>query len=117
MRREERGERREERRERREERREEIGERREERGERRGERRERRKERGGERGERDDPGPTSPKWFRPWVSLSLHVRVTCLHSGSWLLSGWDYKDFVKAISGLYWGYIVLEAKGFKVSGS
>ena len=21
------------------------------------------------------------------VSLSLHVRVTCLHSGSWLLSG------------------------------
>ena len=25
--------------------------------------------------------------FARGVSLSLHVRVTCLHSGSWLLSG------------------------------
>ena len=25
--------------------------------------------------------------FACGVSLSLHVRVTCLHSGSWLLSG------------------------------
>ena len=25
--------------------------------------------------------------FARAVSLSLHVRVTCLHSGSWLLSG------------------------------
>ena len=29
--------------------------------------------------------------FARGVSLSLHVRVTCLHSGSWLLSG--YKLF------------------------
>ena len=84
-RREGRGERREERRgERREERR---GERRERRKE-RGRERERRKERGGKRGERDDPGPTSPKWFRlRGVVITVHVRDTCLHSGSWLLSG------------------------------
>ena len=25
--------------------------------------------------------------FARGVSLALHVRVTCLHSGSWLLSG------------------------------
>ena len=28
--------------------------------------------------------------FARGVSLSLHVRVTCLHSGSWLLSGYFY---------------------------
>ena len=79
----ERGERREERGERRGgkrgERREERREEREERGEKRGERRERRKERGGERGERDDPGPTSPKWFRPWgviiIACTCHVSA------------------------------------------
>ena len=42
-------------------------------------RRERRKERGGERGERDDPGPTSPKWLRPWgviiVACTCHVSA------------------------------------------
>ena len=30
--------------------------------------------------------------FARGVSLSLHVRVTCLHSGSWLLSGSDSGD-------------------------
>ena len=28
--------------------------------------------------------------FAHGVSLSLHVRVTCLHSYSWLLSGWMF---------------------------
>ena len=28
--------------------------------------------------------------FARGVSLSLHVRVTCLHSGSWLLSGFCF---------------------------
>ena len=72
---------------------EKRGERREEKRERREERtekREEKRERGGERGERYDPGPTSPKWFARGVSLSLHVRVTCVHSGSWLLSGFPF---------------------------
>ena len=98
-RREERGERREERGERREERgerREERGERREERGERREERGERREERG-ERGEKreeekEEKGMTLDlsllSAFARGVFLSLHVRDDmCLHSGSWLLSG------------------------------
>ena len=45
----------------------------EERGERGGEGREEK------RGERDDPGPTSPKWFRPWgviiVACTCHVSA------------------------------------------
>ena len=79
---ERRGERRERRGERIEEGRERGEEREERRGEKRGERRERserRKERGrererkerGERGERDDPGPTSPKWFRLWCVIII----------------------------------------------
>ena len=99
-RREERGERREERRG---ERREERGERREERGERsgeergeereeRGEKREEEKERGEKREEeREEKGMTPDlrllSGFACGVLLSLHVRDTCLHSGSWLLSG------------------------------
>ena len=96
---EERGERREERREkRRDERREGRGERKEERAERR-EERGGRKERGAEREERgekreeekEEKGMTPDlrllSGFARGVSLSLHVRVTCLHSGSWLLSG------------------------------
>ena len=95
----ERGERREERGEEgREEGREEGGERREEKRERREERgeereekrgeRERRKERGGERGERDDPGPTSPKWFRPWgviiIACTCHVSAFGFVAPIWL---------------------------------
>ena len=80
-RRQERGEKRGERREEmREERREEIGERREE-TEERGEKREEEKE---EKGMTPDLRLLSG--FACGVSLSLHVRVTCLHSGSWLLS-------------------------------
>ena len=82
--REERREAREERREEgREERREERGERKEERGERREEKREKRE--GEEKGMTPDLGLRSG--FARGVSFSLHVRVTCLHSGSWLLSG------------------------------
>ena len=93
---------REERREGREEGREESGERREERGDRREERGERREEKG-ERGERreertekreveekEEKGMTTNlrllSGFACGMSLSLHVRVTCLRSGSWLLS-------------------------------
>ena len=107
-RREERGERREERGERRGERREERREKREEKRERsrkreeKRERRERRKERGGEREMRNERGEKreeekEEKGMTPDLSLlssfacgvllSLHVRDTCLHSGSWLLSG------------------------------
>ena len=76
--------------ERREER-EKRGEKREERGE-RGERRERRENREEkEKGEKEEKGMTLDlpvqSGFASAVSLSLHVRVTCLHSGSWLLSG------------------------------
>ena len=86
----ERGERREERGGRREERREERGE--ERREERRGERREEREERGEKREEEKEEKGMTPdlrllSGFTRGVSLSLHVRVTCLHSGSWLLSG------------------------------
>ena len=94
-RREERGERKDERGERREEKR---GERKEERGERREEKREEKRERRRERRERrkreeekEEKGMTPDlrllSGFARGVSLSLHVRVTCLHSGSWLLSG------------------------------
>ena len=103
-RREERGERREERREKREakrERREERREKREVKRERREEERERREgeerreereERGEKREEEKEEKGMTPdlrllSGFARGVSLSLHVRVTCLHSGSWLLSG------------------------------
>ena len=73
------------------ERREERGKRREERGVNRRERRERRKERGGERGERDDPGPTSPKWFRPWgviiIACTCHVSAFGFVAPIWFFVG------------------------------
>ena len=68
-----------------EERREERREKREEKRERKRKREE--KERGGERGEGDDPDLRLRSGFAWGVLLSLHVRDTCLHSGSWLLSG------------------------------
>ena len=102
-----RGEKRDERRERKGERREEG---REKRGEERGERRkERREKRGEERGERRKerreerekgmtPDLSLQSGFARGVLLSLHVRDTCLHSGSWLLSG-SFLQFCCALSG------------------
>ena len=58
--------------------REERGERREERGERREEEKEEK---------RMTPDLRLLSGFARGVSLSLHVPVTCLHSGSWPLSG------------------------------
>ena len=78
-----------------EERREERGERREDVGERIEEREEERGEKTGEKREeeKEEKGMTPDlrllSGFARGVSLSLHVRVTCLHSGSWLLSGFD----------------------------
>ena len=86
---------------------EERGERREERAEKRGEegREERREERGEEREEREEkreeekeekgmtPDLRLLSGFARGVSLSLHVRVTCLYSGSWLLSGSFFKVY------------------------
>ena len=83
----ERGEKREERGEEREERIEERGEKREvrrgERGEERGEKREKREQR-----REDDPRPKFPDCCRAWGAYYLcNVRVMCLHSGSWIPSG------------------------------
>ena len=64
-----------------------------EKGERREEKREKReeKERGGERGERDDPGPTSPKWFRPWgviiIACTCHVCAFGFVAPIWFWGG------------------------------
>ena len=63
----------------------EKGERKEERGEEREERGEKREVEKEEKGMTPDLRLLSG--FARGVSLSLHVRVTCLHSGSWLLSG------------------------------
>ena len=68
--------------------REERGEGREERGE----KREEEKERGEKREEEKEEKGMTPdlrllSGFARGVLLSLHVRDTCLHSGSWLLSG------------------------------
>ena len=38
--------------------------------------------------------------FARGVSLSLHVRVTCLHSGSWLLSGFIIRKGTEVWGGL-----------------
>ena len=46
--------------------------------------------------------------FACGVSLSLHVRVTCLHSGSWLLSGFLGIRFL--------GFGGFRDKGFPKSG-
>ena len=79
-------------------RREERGERREERGETRAGKRERGKERGERREERGEereeekeqkgmtPDLSLLSDFARGVLLSLHVRDTCLHLRSWLLS-------------------------------
>ena len=101
-RREERDERREKRGEKRDEKREERRERREKTGERREERREEEKERGEKREEEEEEKGMTPdlsllSGFARGVLLSLHVRDTCLHSGSWLLSGVSAFGFVAPI--------------------
>ena len=58
----------------------------------RGQKRDEEKERGENREEEKEEKGMTPdlsllSGFARGVSLSLHVRVTCLHSGSWLLSG------------------------------
>ena len=80
-------------------------ERREEKRERREERREEREERGEKREEEKEEKGMTPDLrllsdFACGVSLSLHVRVTCLHSGSWLLSGSFSFFFCNASLGL-----------------
>ena len=79
-------------------------ERREEKRERREERREEREERGEKREEEKEEKGMTPDLrllsdFARGVSLSLHARVTCLHSGSWLLFFFSFVmppwDFLK----------------------